>query len=229
MFNGLNEKTRSEKKASIDPAAQLFSGQATSKYEKFGADLSLLNSHRLSHVAETGQFTPRDRRRLGKSPSTNTFSSNGSESAQSSCPNYDAACVLPEVSNLASVHSPTGSSVISEPISYEGTDEKSSYMEQNHNKMYSLPYTAVPDMRAVHIKNSSVDESFYTTKHDNLPIKGRRVNSGFEVLAQGTFAKSQLNYNDVGKEMKQRQKRNRPKFPLKLLNVLRKSKRNEIF
>lgn len=190
------------------------------------ADLSLLNNHRLSHVAETGQLTPRDRRRLGKSPSSNTFSSIETDSVQSCSSIPDTTYILPKDSRLTACGSSSESSESSDSVLNKTNNTRLPHMKLNNAKMYSLPNVNVSDLEVIDLRKENVTDKYFSTSKDVLPVEGRKVNSGFEVLAQGTFAKQQSKHGSE-KERKHHKKQQQNKVPSdlngKLLRKLRKS------
>ena len=210
--------------------AHMFPGKAYLRCEKSASDLSLLNSHRLSHVAETGQLAPRDRRHIVKSPSINTVSSDGAGSAKSGCPSYNAAQASPEASDMVYDRPSSDFPDASKPISHADT-EKLTDVKQSDVDICSSP-KGVSDMGATHTKAQVNDEPTSNIKNDKASTNARKVNSGFEILAHGTFAKPQAkDNNSTEKEkkqhQKQRQKKIRANLNMKLLNKLRKGKTDE--
>lgn len=190
------------------------------------ADLSLLNNHRLSHVAETGQLTPKDRRCLGKVPSSNTFSSIETDSVQSCSSIPDSTYILPKDSRLTACGSSSESSKSSDSVINKTNDTHSPYMKLNNGKMYCLPNVNVSDLEVIDLRKENITEKYFSTSKDASPVEGRKVNSGFEVLAQGTFAKQKSKHGSE-KERKHHKKQQQNKGPSdlnnRLLRKLRKS------
>ena len=229
MFQTLRKETRSEASSDTSFSTQLASNHTNFKYQTTEADLSLLHSHRLSHVAETGQLTPRGRRRLGKSLSSNTSSSIGTESVHSNNSYPNAACVSAEDSHMTAFGSPSEFSKSSDSITLRGNDTHSSHIEPTHAKMYSLPHISVSDMEVIDLGKVNTAEKTTPIQKDKLPIDGRKVNSGFEVLAKGTFARQQSKHGSEREKKhhkKQHQNKSSPDLNNKLLRKLRKSVSN---
>ena len=222
----LHKANRPEFNSDVNSSPRLASSYMKLNYRTPEADLSLLNSHRLSHVAETGQLTPRDRRRLGKSPSSNIFSSIGTESTRTCSSGPDVTCVLPEDSHLTACGSSSASSRSSDSVTTTEDDTHSSHIEPTHAKMYSLPHINVSRMEVVDLRKENAANTSIPVNKEKSLMGARKVNPGFEVLAQGTLAKQQLKQGseeERKQHKKQHQKKGSPDLSNKLLRKLRKS------
>ncbi|KAK7536011.1 uncharacterized protein J3D65DRAFT_697954 [Phyllosticta citribraziliensis] len=169
------------------------------------ADLRLLQSHRMSHVAETGSLARRERRKTSQSGYSNYSidvshirypSSSGPPSLPSvdSEPlpplpaGYDAAnpFMSPSEINLAS---PTRDSH-PENATVQGQPLLESYQPRRPNLDYDEEY---------------MDSDAHDAQQSTQVL--RKVNSGFEILKPGTFP--QVPQNDAAQQPKKLQKKQR--------------------
>lgn len=148
-------------------------------------DLDLLQSHRLSHVAETGQLTPRIRK-----PG---FSGEWASVAESGKPENAAAGPVDYFIPRRSTPSPPLSAALgpqfspsqSTPVTPSSQD---SYPNNAAKQAVPLPDTYQP--RGPHTEEEDVELSQQASVpqvHRNSQVL-RKVNSGFEILRPGTFS-----------------------------------------
>ncbi|KAJ9647729.1 hypothetical protein H2199_001503 [Coniosporium tulheliwenetii] len=149
-----------------------------------GLSLDLLQSHRLSHVAETGQLTPRVRRpRPGSGPTL----AHGSESGSGSAANtIEANATKPDTAdhtwpkrNGSSSSETSAKSTLDHPVSTPPSSPSSSTPTQ------TSPYAPLPFSYEEDTVDSSL--SVQTAQNQRMSQVLRKVNSGFEILRPGTL------------------------------------------
>ena len=147
-------------------------------------DLDLLQSHRLSHVAETGQLTPRIRK-----PG---FSGEWASIVELGKPENAAAgpvdCFIPRRTHpppLSVALGPQTSPSQSTPVTPSSQD---SYLNNPAKQVVPLLDTYQP--RGPHTEEEDAEPSEQASVsqvHRNSQVL-RKVNSGFEILRPGTFS-----------------------------------------
>ncbi|KAF2266817.1 hypothetical protein CC78DRAFT_531263 [Lojkania enalia] len=179
-------------------------------------DLDLLQSHRLSHVAETGQLTPRVRRPglSGEWASTadvrspqEISSSNGVDYfvplPRQKTPSPPLAPTIPE-------EMPSTSKFSHDAHSSNQVRQAVPLLETYHTSDSPLPQTYQPRG-----PQHEYDESSYavqTAQNQRQDQVLRKVNSGFEILRPGTFGEppSPEELNGDKRQSKRLQKKRRP-------------------
>ena len=191
--------------------------------EKSEADLSLLNSHRLTHVAETGQLTPRVRRQVVKCPSDYSINSNKSGLTNPIDADFKEDGELTSKCYLTINGLPLEPSQFPRPPKRPKKTRKSG--SNARQKFSSNPHMGISKIDENHA-NESVPANHDDTNNLQLQLQLQRYqnNVGFEVLPHGAFARTSFGEDVSGekKDASRGQKDRRPATASKVFSKIRR-------
>ncbi len=177
-------------------------------------DLDLLQCHRLSHVAETGQLTPRTRRGSPYvSGATTPIKPDGEDYFSSPATPMPTETTKQNPFTTPSVSSATNLTSVTEkrqPVSPIVSRLRIEDEGCETSPPGSLNSVAGTNGHISHQKPSSTtttsDASFVAerTQQQRQSAVVRKVNSGFEILAPGTLSRARTSHEDVTEAKKEK-------------------------
>ncbi|KAI9696539.1 MAG: hypothetical protein M1836_005558 [Candelina mexicana] len=155
-------------------------------------NLDSLRNHRLSHAAETGQFIPRTRRGVASGDWSNTISSQVPQTEQGDYFNSRISSAR-EATVDNPFATPAGVRALRSPYG----DARS---EQDLDVSKLDQHQAEPLLQQHQPSESVITQQYTDFNHPRRKSRNvRKVNSGFEVLPQGSFPMQEYSEADTGR------------------------------